>query len=200
VILFAAMMNVAELLLAKALGTGAVGYAVLVAVFGTGFVVGSLSGARGATTLPELKRRYLLGILLIGAGLIVAIVPTFSVAALGLAMAGLGNGVTLVNERLICQRVVPDPLLARAFAAFDTAGAWAFAFAFVGAGAVLSFTGTRALLLVAGLGSVGIWLLARVALRTVWTEDERASGAVAQAETVAGPAALPASTARSASA
>jgi MFS family permease len=170
VILFSAMMNVAELLLARSLHAGNAGYSVLVAIFGIGFVVGSLSGAGGAP-VPELKRRYLLGILLIGAGLVVAIVPSFPVAALGLALAGLGNGVTLVNERLICQRVVPDSMLARAFAVFDTAGSWAFGIAFVGAGAVLSLTGVRPLLLVAGLGSVGIWALSCLALRRVWNID-----------------------------
>ena len=169
-ILFAAMMNVAELLLARSLGAGGAGYSVLVAIFGAGFVAGSLSGA-GAVEVPELGRRYLLGILLIGGGLVVAIVPSFPVAALGLAMAGVGNGVTLVNERLICQRVIPDALRARAFAVFDTAGSWAFAVAFVSAGAVLSFTGVRAVLLIAGLGSVAIWALSRVALRGLWEQE-----------------------------
>jgi len=167
VILFGAMVNVAELLLAKALGVGAVGYSVLVAIFCAGVAVGSLTGAGGAA-VPELKRRYLLGILLIGAGLLAAAVPSYPVAAMGLALAGLGNGVTLVNERLICQRVVPDGVMARAFAVFDTAGSWAFAIAFIGAGALLSFTGPRPLLLLAGLGSLLIWTLAKVALRGLW--------------------------------
>ena len=86
-------------------------------------------------------------------------------------MAGLGNGVALVNERLICQRVIPDAFLARAFAVFDTAGSWAFAIAFVSAGAVLSFTGVRPVLLVAGLGSAAIWALSKVALRGVWETE-----------------------------
>jgi MFS family permease len=170
VILFSAMMNVAELLLARSLHAGSAGYSALVAIFGIGFVAGSLSGAGGAP-VPELKRRYLLGILLIGAGLVVAVVPSFPVAALGLALAGLGNGVTLVNERLICQRVVPDSMLARAFAVFDTAGSWAFGVAFVGAGAVLSLTGVRPLLLIAGVGSVAIWAASHVALSRVWNMD-----------------------------
>jgi dTMP kinase len=197
VILFAGTLNVAELLLARSLGAGAAGYSVLVAIFGAGFVVGSLSGAGGAD-LPELKRRYQLGLLLIGAALVVAVVPSFPVAALGLALAGLGNGVTLVNERLLCQRVVPDAMLGRAFAVFDTAGSWAFAIAFVSAGAVLSFTGTRPLLLVAGLGCVAIWVFSHVALRGLWNETpdvaelpnaaEAATAAVADPALEQGPA------------
>jgi MFS family permease len=169
VILFGAMVNVAELLLAQSLGAGAVGYAGLVAAFGAGFVAGSLSGA-GNVGLPDLKRRYMLGILLIAGGLVAAALPSYPAVALGLALAGLGNGVTLVNERLICQRVIPDRFLARAFALFDTAGSWAFAVAFIGAGALLSVTGTRPLLLLAGLGSLGIWALSKVTLRGLWDE------------------------------
>jgi MFS family permease len=190
VILFSAMMNVAELLLARSLHAGAAGYSALVAIFGAGFVVGSLSGAGGAP-VPELKRRYLLGILLIGSGLVVAIVPSFPVAALGLALAGLGNGVTLVNERLICQRVVPDSMLARAFALFDTAGSWAFGVAFVGAGAVLSLTGVRPLLLVAGLGSVAIWAASHVALSRVWNMDVGEAEPVQPVQDGAGPPVAP---------
>jgi MFS family permease len=176
VLLFGAMVNVAELLLARSLGAGATGYSVLVALYGAGFLVGSLSGA-GDVQVGELKRRYLLGIMLIGAGLLTAAIPTYLVAALGLALAGLGNGITLVNERILCQRVVPDALMARAFAVFDTAGSWAFAIAFVGSGAVLAAVGTRPVLLVAGLGSLAIWSVSKVALRGVWEPSApRASG------------------------
>lgn len=170
VILFGAMVNVAELLLARSLGVGAVGYSILVAIFCGGTVVGSLTGAAGRHVLPLLKRRYLLGLVLIGAGLLAAAVPSYPVAAMGLALAGLGSGVALVNERLICQRAIPDQVLARAYAAFDTAGSWAFAIAFVGAGALLSLTGPRPLLLVAGLGTVAIWMVARLALAGTWEE------------------------------
>jgi MFS family permease len=173
-ILFAAMMNVTELLLARSLGAGATGYAVLVAIFGAGFVAGSLSGA-AAVEVPELKRRYLLGILLIGAGLVVAVVPSYPVVAFGLALAGVGNGVTLVNERLICQRVVPDGFLARTLSVFDTAGSWAFAVAFIAAGAVLSVAGVRPVLVVAGLGTLAIWALAASALRSAWPDDQMAA-------------------------
>jgi MFS family permease len=205
VILFSAMMNVAELLLARSLGAGDIGFSVLVGIFGIGFVAGSLSGAGGAP-VPELKRRYLLGILLIGAGLVVAVVPSFPVAALGLALAGLGNGVTLVSERLICQKVIPDSFLARAFALFDTAGSWAFAIAFVGAGAVLSFTGVRPVLLAAGLGSVAIWALSNVALRGLWeratevTDEPEVERAQALPQKAAGPLPPPATVAARAAA
>ena len=171
VILFGSMLNVAELLLARSLHSGSVGYAVLVAACGAGVVAGSLSGGRGAA-LSRLRRRYLLGILLIGLGLVAAVVPSYPLAAVALGLTGFGNGLALVNERLICQTVVPDRFLARTFSVFDTAGSWAFAVAFVAAGAVLSVAGVRTVLVAAGLGSVAIWALAANALRTVWPDDE----------------------------
>ena len=169
-ILFGSMLNVAELLLAKALHSGSVGYSMLVAAAGGGFVLGSLSGARSAR-LAQLKRRYLLGILLISLGLVAAVIPSYALAAAGLALTGYGNGLMLVNERLLCQRVVPQHLLARAFAVFDTAGSWGFAIAFLGAAAVLSLAGTRTVLLIAGIGALAIWALASAALRATWSDE-----------------------------
>ncbi|HEX8053392.1 MAG TPA: MFS transporter, partial [Thermoleophilaceae bacterium] len=54
-LLFAAMLNVTELLVAEDLGSGDTGYSVLVAAAGLGFVAGSLAGANGAP-IAELKR------------------------------------------------------------------------------------------------------------------------------------------------
>src|SRR5205807_554635 len=66
--LFAAMMNVGELFLARKLGGGATGYAVIVTAFGCGMIAGSAYGARTATP-QALRSRYLSGILLVGAAL-----------------------------------------------------------------------------------------------------------------------------------
>src|SRR5947209_535421 len=63
-LMVAGMLNVGELLLSRKLGGGAVGYAILSVAYGVGFVAGTLTGAR-ARPLPDLKRRYLGGILLI---------------------------------------------------------------------------------------------------------------------------------------
>jgi MFS family permease len=168
ILLFAGMLNVAELLLARKLGAGSVGYAVLVAAYGAGFVAGSLSGARGGD-LYELKRRYLGGILVMGLGLVLcSVVPLFGAALAAFAVTGFGNGLMLVHERLIFQRVVPDRLMARLFSLADTAGSWAFALAFVAAGALLSVAGTRALFLIAGAGGIAIWAGSAYGMRSLW--------------------------------
>jgi len=172
-ILFAGMLNVAELLVADDLGAGRTGYSILVVASGAGFVAGSLAGAGGAP-INELKRRYLGGIVVMALGLVLmGLAPFFALAVLGLGVTGMGNGLLLVHERLIFQRVVADRLLGRAFALADAAGSWAFAVAFIGAGALISQLGTRTALIAAGAGAAVIWAAAWFALRTKWTEPHK---------------------------
>jgi MFS family permease len=194
-LLFAAMLNVTELLVAEDLGSGDTGYSVLVAAAGIGFVLGSLAGANGAP-VAELKRRYLGGIMVMALGIaLFGIAPIYPLALLGLGLTGVGNGLLLTHERQIFQKVVPDRLLGRAFAFADTAGCWAFAIAFASAGALLDQFGTQAVLLGAAAGAGLIWVWAVLALRSTWT----GAGDAGYAESSSAGSELPASTARSAS-
>lgn len=194
-LLFAAMLNVTELLVAEDLGSGDTGYSILVAAAGVGFVVGSLAGANGAA-IGELKRRYLGGIAVMALGIaLFGIAPVYLLALVGLALTGVGNGLLLTHERQIFQKVVPDWLLGRAYALADTAGCWAFAIAFASAGALVDQFGTQNVLLGAAAGATVIWAWAELALRSTWTgaaEPRYAESSSAGSE-------LPASTARSAS-
>ena len=180
-ILFAAMLNVSELLVAEDLGSGDTGYSILVAAAGLGFVAGSLAGAGGAP-IRDVKRRYLLGILVMALGIaLFGIAPVFGLALLGLGLTGVGNGLLLTHERLIFQRVVPDNLMGRAFALADTVGSWAFAIAFIASGALLSQIGTEPVLLGAAAGAALIWVWAAWALRDKWTSEDAPPGPRAQA-------------------
>ena len=197
-LLFAAMLNVTELLVAEDLGSGDTGYSLLVAAAGLGFVLGSLAGANGAP-IHELKRRYLGGILVMALGIaLFGIAPLYALALLGLGLTGVGNGLLLTHERLIFQKVVPDALLGRAFALADTAGSWAFAIAFASAGALLAELGPETLLLGAAVGAGIIWVWATLALRSTWA-DERPDQNGSYADSSSAGSELPASTARSAS-
>jgi DHA2 family multidrug resistance protein-like MFS transporter len=168
VILFAAMVNVGELLLAHKLGADATGFAVLMVAFGTGVVAGSLSGARGGE-LRELKRRYAAGLLLLGVAVTaLAITPNFAVALLAFFATGLGNGMVVVHERLIFLAALPDRLMSRAFAVLESLGAWGFALAYIAAGALIAWLGTRGMFAVSGIGALIVWALAALALRNVW--------------------------------
>jgi MFS family permease len=170
---FAGLFNVAELPLAEdVLDAGEVGYSVLVTVFGVGFIAGSLSGSRGGA-VHLLKRRYQFGLCLLGLGFVASgVAPLFVTALAAFALTGFGNGVVLVYERLLVQATVPDRLAGRVFGVKDALTAWAFGLAFVTAGGLISVLGVRELLVAAGIGGLGVWLLSHAALREEFTEEE----------------------------
>jgi MFS family permease len=170
-LLCAGVFNVAELpFVTGELGVGGAGFALLVALFGAGVVVGSLIGTRGGD-LPVLKRRYLTGLLLMAMSLagigLAFVVGTAVVAFIG---AGFGNGLMLVHERLLLQTTVPDHMLGRVFGTKDALTAWAFALSFLVAPPFIQLLGTRTMLLVAASTALVAWLVSALALRKSWRE------------------------------
>jgi MFS family permease len=172
-LVFAGLFNVAELPFAEdVLETGDVGYSVLVTLFGAGFIVGSLTGSRGGAG-HVLKRRYQAGLCLLGLGFVASgLAPGLVIALAAFALAGFGNGVVLVYERLLIQATVPDRLSGRVFGVKDALTAWAFGIAFVAAGGLITLIGVRELIVVAGVGGLVVWLASTVALRGVFEEVE----------------------------
>jgi MFS family permease len=172
-LLFAGLFNVAELPFStEDLDAGDVGFGVLVAIYGLGFVVGSLSGGKGGTA-RELRARFLVGLAVVGVGFVACgVAPSLAIAVPAFAVAGLGNGLVLVYERLLIQTSVPDRFMARVFGVKDGLTAWAFAFAFVAAGGLIDALGPRTLILVAGAGGLVVWAGARIALSGVWIEPD----------------------------
>jgi MFS family permease len=165
IILFASMLNVAELPLANEIGIGASGFALLLTAQGVGVVLGSLSGARRGG-LSEYKVRYAVAGAAVAAGLIaLSLLPFFVAALLAFAVYGIGNGLMVVHERLIFQLAIPQRLMGRAFALLDALGAWAFAAAYLIAGLTVSALGTRGAIAAAGAGALATTLYAAVALR-----------------------------------
>jgi len=162
------LFNVSELLLATdELGTSESGFSILVAIYGVGFIGGSVAGARGGS-LPELRRRYLAGLLLAAVGTGASgLAPSAVVAAICFIGAGYGAGLLLVHERLLIQALVPDALGGRIFGMRDALTAWAWALAFVVGPILLTAIGTRATVLVAGVGALAVWLVAVFLLRRV---------------------------------
>jgi len=168
-LLFAGLFNVAELPFAKEeIDAGAAGFGALSAVYGLGFVGGSLSGSRGGDT-AVLKRRFLGGLALVGAGFIACgVAPGFAAALPAFALAGIGNGLILVYERLIIQTTVDDSVMARTFGVRDGLSAWGFAAAFLAAGGLIEALGVRTVLVVAGVGGLLVWALSSFVLRHTW--------------------------------
>jgi MFS family permease len=162
------LFNVSELLLAKdEFGTSGSGFSILVAIYGVGFIGGSVAGARGGS-VPELRRRYLAGLLLaaIGTGAS-GLAPGVVVAAICFIGAGYGAGLLLVHERLLIQALVPDALSGRIFGMRDALTAWAWAVAFVVGPVLLTAIGTRATVVVAGVGAFAVWVVAAWLLKRV---------------------------------
>jgi MFS family permease len=172
VLLFAGMLNVAELLFARnELDVGESGFSVLVALGGAGIVIGSSLGARPGT-LGEQRRRYLAGVLLLGSALVaLSITPDFLIACAIVVLIGIGNGLVLVYGRVLIQRVVPEELLGRVFGIKDALLSAAFGVAFLTAGVLVSAIGTRELLAVAGIGALCVWGVAAVLLRRSWSSE-----------------------------
>jgi hypothetical protein len=165
VILFASMLNVAELPLAHDLGVGASGFALLLAANGIGVVAGSLSGARGGG-LGMYKGRYVGGVAAVALGLIaMSVLPWYAAALSAFVAFGIGNGLVVVHERLIFQLAIPQRLMGRAFALLDALGAWAFVTAYLVAGLTVSSLGARGAIGVAAGGMALVVLYAVVALR-----------------------------------
>jgi MFS family permease len=185
------LFNVAELpFVIGDLGGSDAGFSLLLALFGFGFVAGSLVGASGGA-LPHLRRRYLQGLLIMGVGWLAAgAAPTYAIALVAFPIEGFGNGLLLVYERLLIQRSVPDRLAARVFGVRDALTAWAFALAFVSAGALIALVGTRELILGAGAIGILVWAGSALAWRASPAERPITTGVGRERRTIAQPARL----------
>jgi MFS family permease len=183
VLLCAGMLNVGELLLAtEELDVSEAAFSLLVAIYGLGFLVGSLSGARGGT-IADYKRRFLLGLLALAVGLIAAgVAPAYWVALATFALMGLGNGLVLVHDRLLLQTAVSDALMGRVFGIKDGLHSWAFGVAFVSAGGIIALVGTRELFVIAGVASLAVFAVTWRALQRPWEAEALAEAATATVE------------------
>jgi MFS family permease len=176
---FGGAFNVAELPFASdALEVSDAGYSVLVALFGLGFIAGSLTGSGGGSP-KVLRKRFVQGAVLMGAGFLASsVAPVLLVALVTFAIAGFGNGLLLVHERLMVQEFVPDALMGRAFGVKDALASWAFGIAFIAAGGLLSLFAPRTLIGIAGAGVILVAIAAAIALRRQGV-PERSLGAAA---------------------
>ncbi len=80
--------------------------------------------------------------------------PVYEVAAVMFALAGLGNGLILVYERLLIQDSVAHSIMGRVFGVKDALTAWAFALAFLAAGGLLELMGPGTAIVAAGVGGL----------------------------------------------
>ena len=172
--LFAGISNVAEPgFVTHDLGVAGAGFSIVVGVYGLGVAAGSLGGSRGGE-VPRLWTRYLTGILALGAGMTFAgLSPAYSAALPAFALAGAGNGLLMVHERLLIQGLVLERALGRAFGTIDMVASWAFAASLVLGAVAVAAAGSRWGLRIAGLGTVAMAMAC--ALTVMRTQAEPAA-------------------------
>src|SRR4051794_18753972 len=157
--LFAGMANVAEPpFIVDGLDGATSGYSLMVGLYGLGIAAGSLAGSGGGG-VGRLWARYLAGIAAMGCGYAAAaLAPVFALCLPGFILAGAGNGLLMVHERLLVQAIIPEAGLGRAFGTLDMVASWAFAAALAAGAASVAGLGARGALLLAGFGTVAVWL------------------------------------------
>ena len=165
---FGGLVNVAELpFITSDLAASEAVYSGAVALAGAGIVVGSLL-AGGGGPIPTLRRNYVFGLLVMGLGFLFSgLAPGYGVVFATFALAGLGNGLMLVHERLIIQATVEDRLSARVFGVKDAMTAWAFAISFVLAGALVTALQPRPVIIIAGVGILVFAGVAALGIRSM---------------------------------
>jgi MFS family permease len=164
---------VADAALAESFGAGEIGYALLIAAWGTGSVLGS---AAGRWMTPATEPRWLVfgafGISAAAFG--VGLAPLFPVVLACLFLMGTADGLTIVAENGIMQRRTPDAVRSRAMAAFEAVLSFGLALAYLLAGPVLTAVGPQGGYLVGGItaAAAAVALVPLLALRREAFEAE----------------------------
>ncbi len=163
-LVFFASVEPVEVIYARStLGTGDVGYGVLLAVWGVGMILGGVIFARG--------KHLALGGLLVGGSLAVAAAylgmaaaPTLAIACLAAVVGGAGNGVQWASLISAVQQMTPDRLFGRVMGVVEAIGSLCPALGFVLGGVIAATLSPRAAFTVAGAGALlAAAVLARVA-------------------------------------
>jgi MFS family permease len=163
--LFGGICNVAEpSLVTEDLSAGQAAFSILVAAYGLGLAAGAMTGSRGGAP-ARLWTAYVIGVLAFGAGLAAAAAaPGYALVLPAFALAGLGNGLVLVHERLLVQALVAERALGRAFGTLDMAASWAFGVSLLCGAAFVEAAGARGALLAAGAGALVVGVACALAL------------------------------------
>jgi MFS family permease len=136
------MGMVADAALAESFGSGPVGFSLLIACWGTGSVVGSLTG-RWMTPRTEPVWLVAGSFGIAAAAFGVGFAPVFPMVLVALFLMGTSDGFTMVSENGIMQRRTPDEVRSRTMAAFDAVLSAGLAIAYLFAGPVLEAFGPQ---------------------------------------------------------
>ena len=141
-----------EITAAVALGhdaAGGLGVGLLIGAFGAGDLLGTTVASPAVRRLGD-AGAVGAGLVALAAGLaLVGVTPSLALALAGAAVAGCGDGISVVAEEGLLQRSVPDAVRGRVAATYEGLLSAASLVALAGAGAIVSATGPRTAYLVA---------------------------------------------------
>jgi MFS family permease len=175
-VFFAAVIPVEVVYVKETLGSSDSGYGLMLASWGVGMVFGGLLFA----AVRRLPLAYLLlfSTLAVGAGYLgLAVAPTLAVACAASVVGGAGNGIQWVSAISAVQELTAQGMQARVMAVLESIGAAMPGVGFVLGGLVASLASPRVTFLIAGIGVIGIVLLAAPLLGSRWREAPAATGA-----------------------
>jgi MFS family permease len=150
---------VAELPLAEAFGTGAVGYGALSSMWAGGAAVGAFLGSRYLTARRE-PAALVAGTATMGIGLgLISVAPWFAMVLPFMLFAGTGEGFSGVAEQSVLQRFTPDEVRSRVISASEGAIVAVFALSFLAGGPLVELLGVRRAYFVAGMSGIAAALV-----------------------------------------
>ena len=156
---------------------GAVGFGVMLGLFGLGSVVGSWAASRidAGQEPPTL----VLGFVVAGvSGIAIALAPVFAVVLAANFTWGLGDAVTVVAEQGIIQRRTPDAVRSRVVAANESLVHAALMVGFIAAGPVIAWVGPQTTYGIGGVAALAAGGLAATILTVARPQPGEPSPAV----------------------
>jgi MFS family permease len=111
----------AEIAVADEFGAGAWGYAAMFTLWGVGGVIGASFGGRLGDRTQKVKIIAFASLGIAGGLVAVGAAPVFAVVLLGMVAGGVGEGLWEVAQTSLAQRVTPDGIRGRVFAASGAA-------------------------------------------------------------------------------
>jgi DHA3 family macrolide efflux protein-like MFS transporter len=185
VMLATAGANVAEVVLAKeTFDAGDFGYGLLVGVTGVGLALGSLL-AGSQLEHRALATVYATSIGLVAVGMVgAAAAPNVWIAAVSVAVAGIGNGAAVVCNALLVQRGAPDQLRGRAFTLLMSSNYVVLGIGMIAAGPLTDELGPRTVWAIAGGLAAVAALVGLLLARGVATGARPAEAPAAEGEAV----------------
>ena len=153
------MCMVADLPLVHSFGEGSVGYGVLIACWGGGAVLGTVTG-RWMNARNEGLFLFAGTVVMAVGTALVFVSPWFAMAVSSVLIAGVGDAATVVAEEGIRQRRTPDAIRSRVISLSAAGWEISFAISVVVGGFAVEWIGAKAVYGVAGLlGGVAVLIL-----------------------------------------